>query len=108
MSAYSTYDRIMEGGFIAEDICIPRKFLVNLVTIFFPPLGVIYHQYLLEFPEPTKIFISIILTALFYFPGLIYSLNVVSCSGGNQNLGYCGSSDTDATEDVLINAGVNT
>ena len=56
MSAYSTYDRIMEGGFIAEDICIPRKFLVNLLTIFFPPFGVLYHQYKLQFPEPTKNF----------------------------------------------------
>ena len=31
------------------------------------------------FPKPTRILTCIILTSLFYFPGLIYGLNGLSC-----------------------------
>ena len=34
-NSYSAYDRIIYGGFISEDICIPKKFLTNMLTVLF-------------------------------------------------------------------------
>ena len=48
-------------------------FLLILITILLPPLGVYLHEGQIN----TKFWISIILTLLFYFPGLIYGLIVV-------------------------------
>ena len=47
--------------------------LIIIITILIPPLGV----YLYEDDITTRFWISLILTLLFYFPGLIYSLLVV-------------------------------
>lgn len=47
--------------------------LLAIVTIFIPPLGVFLHQGAIN----TKFWISLVLTLLFYVPGLIYSLLVV-------------------------------
>ena len=47
--------------------------LLTIVTIFIPPLGVFLHQGEIN----TKFWISLVLTILFYVPGLIYSLLVI-------------------------------
>lgn len=47
--------------------------LLILITILIPPLGVYLHQGEIN----TKFWISLVLTLLFYFPGLIYSLIVI-------------------------------
>lgn len=99
--AYSTYDTVMHGGFIAEDLCIPEKFFLTLLTIFFPPLGITYRQFRAEFPNPIEIFISLILTAMFYFPGLIYSLNKINCGEDlTKTKHFFNDSGNDAQNDV--------
>jgi uncharacterized membrane protein YqaE (UPF0057 family) len=100
-NAYSTYDTVMHGGFVADDLCIPEKFFLTLVTIFFPPLGVTYRQFRAGFPNPIEIFISLILTAMFYFPGLIYSLNKINCGQElPDTTHYSNDSGNNAQEDV--------
>jgi uncharacterized membrane protein YqaE (UPF0057 family) len=47
--------------------------LLVLITILLPPLGVYLHQGEIN----TKFWISLVLTLLFYIPGLVYSLIVV-------------------------------
>lgn len=56
--------------------------LLILITILIPPLGVYLHQGEIN----SKFWISLILTLLFYFPGLIYSLIVILGSpSGSSN-----------------------
>ena len=47
------------------------------MTIMFPPLGVLMAK---GFTGFSYILLSCLLTSLFYFPGLIYSLSVISSS----------------------------
>lgn len=48
-------------------------FLLILITILLPPLGVYLHEGQIN----TKFWLAVVLTLLFYFPGLIYGLIVV-------------------------------
>lgn len=99
--AYSTYDTVMYGDFIAEDLCIPEKFFVTLMAIFFPPIAVTYRQFRAGFPNPIEIFICLILTAMFYFPGLIYALNKINCGEDlTKSKKYYNDSDNNAQDDV--------
>lgn len=52
---------------------IGSKALQVIVTILIPPLGVYLHEGAIN----TRFWISLVLTLLFYIPGLIYSLIVV-------------------------------
>ena len=56
---------------------IDMFYIRTLFTIIFPPLGVLMAK---GFGGMTYILTSCLLTALFYFPGLIYSLSVVNSS----------------------------
>lgn len=47
--------------------------LLTIITIFIPPLGVYLHQGVIN----EKFWISLVLTILFFIPGLIYSLLVI-------------------------------
>ncbi len=54
----------------ASDI---NKLLLVIITILLPPVGVLIYQGKLD----VKFLISLLLTLLFYIPGLIYSLLVI-------------------------------
>ena len=70
----------MHGGMIQDDICIPTDFIKLFFTIIFPPIGIWIDQHGKGYPNMNKIGISFILTAMFYFPGLMYGLNNISFS----------------------------
>jgi len=70
----------MHGGMITDDICIPTDFIKLFFTIIFPPIGICIDQHGKGYPNMNKIGISFILTAMFYFPGLMYGLNNISFS----------------------------
>jgi uncharacterized membrane protein YqaE (UPF0057 family) len=57
----------------AAEPVVTNTLLLVLITILIPPLGVYLHQGEIN----TKFWISLLLTLLFYFPGLIYSLIVI-------------------------------
>ncbi len=54
----------------------------TLITILFPPFGVFLAK---GFSGMGQILLSCILTACFYFPGLIYSLAVINSSENELN-----------------------
>lgn len=76
----STYDKLMDGGFGFGTICLPTYLPRLLFTIIFPPIAITMEQFANGFKQPTKIITSIILTAMFYFPGLIHGLYGLDCS----------------------------
>lgn len=57
----------------AADPIVTNKLLLVIITILLPPLGVYLHQGEIN----SRFWISLLLTLLFYVPGLIYSLIVV-------------------------------
>ena len=56
---------------------IDMWYIRTIITLLFPPLGVLMAK---GFSGFNHILISCLLTALFYFPGLIYSLSIISTS----------------------------
>lgn len=57
----------------AAEPVVSNQLLLVIITILLPPLGVYLHQGEIN----SKFWISLLLTLLFYIPGLIYSLVVV-------------------------------
>ncbi|MEM8528353.1 MAG: YqaE/Pmp3 family membrane protein [Bacteroidota bacterium] len=49
-----------------------RSLISIIVTVFLPPLGVAMHEGI-----TSRFWISLVLTLLFFIPGLIYSLYVI-------------------------------
>lgn len=77
----SMFNTFMNGGMIKSDFCISKNIIKLLCTILFPPLGIILEARQNEWKGAdyvNEIIISIILTMLFYFPGLIYSFNKIT------------------------------
>jgi uncharacterized membrane protein YqaE (UPF0057 family) len=72
-AALKQYKKDKRSGQASEGGTEMNLFLLILITILLPPLGVYLHEGQIN----TKFWISIILTLLFYFPGLIYGLIVV-------------------------------
>jgi uncharacterized membrane protein YqaE (UPF0057 family) len=96
----SIFDAVMYGNFIAHDICFPSYIFKLITTIIFPPLGVWWNQHEIGYPSPGRIAICFILTAMFYFPGLIYALNDHKCGSViGLNSTYTASSGGDVSED---------
>tara|TARA_E500000178_G_scaffold101679_1_gene101086 strand:+ start:105 stop:380 length:276 start_codon:yes stop_codon:yes gene_type:complete len=75
-------DRFFGGGIGYGKICFPVAIPRILITILFPPLGVFLEQLQSRprFPNINRIFINIVLTTFFYFPGLIHALNGFNCN----------------------------
>ena len=61
----------------ADSRPIDMYYVRTLMTVLFPPLGVMMAK---GFTGMSYILLSCLLTAMFYFPGLIYSLSVINSS----------------------------
>jgi len=92
MDNVSLYDKMMYGGMGYGTFCVPKELPSYIMVIVFPPLSVFVQQWKTGFKRIDKIIISFILTSLFYFPGLLYGLNELSCGGlsGTSSLAKCG------------------
>jgi uncharacterized membrane protein YqaE (UPF0057 family) len=78
ISSSTTYKHLEEGKCKADTSRpIDMWFIRTIITILFPPLGVLMAK---GFTGFSYILTSCALTALFYFPGLIYSLAIISTS----------------------------
>jgi uncharacterized membrane protein YqaE (UPF0057 family) len=75
-----TINKLMNGGFGLGHVCYPSYLPRLIATMFFPPLGVFLRQRREGKFQPTEIITSFILTALFYFPGLIHALHGLDCA----------------------------
>tara|TARA_B100000029_G_C17172550_1_gene813855 strand:+ start:349 stop:666 length:318 start_codon:yes stop_codon:yes gene_type:complete len=90
---WTLFDRFLYGGIGYGNFCLPTHLFRIIVTVIFPPLGIILKHLKLSavFPWITletiktlitnldDILYSFILTTLFYIPGLIYSLSSIEC-----------------------------
>jgi uncharacterized membrane protein YqaE (UPF0057 family) len=78
----SQMNKMMNGGILYGSICFPSNLPKYIFLVVFPPMYFIIDQFEKGFPRIDKIIISFVLTAFFYFPGLIYALNDIECSDG--------------------------
>lgn len=92
---WTFFDKLLYGGLGYGNICLPTHLFRVLLTIIFPPLGIVIKYVkindifpwidLNDFISNIGEFIkSLLLTSFFYVPGLIYSLNQLKCSGENN------------------------
>jgi len=88
---WSFFDKILYGGIGYGNICLPTHLFRVIITICFPPLGIVIKHIKLvdDFPwvdigglliNMAELMKSLLLTAFFYVPGLIYSLNQLKCA----------------------------
>ena len=94
---WTLFDKVMYGGLGYGAFCLPTDFFKVIIAIMFPPLGEIINivedtintsfpyinlksiKKLFEYTNLNTIIYSFLLTTLFYFPGLVYTLtNIVN------------------------------
>lgn len=95
-SQWTLFDKLMYGGLGYGAFCLPTDFFKVIIAILFPPLGEVVNiiedtvsdifpyitwdsiKVLCKYKTLNTIVYSFLLTALFYIPGLIYTLtNIV-------------------------------
>jgi hypothetical protein len=105
---YTLFDRVMYGGLGHGTIIIPTNFFRVIFTIIFPPIGeilnIIEDAIVDKFPYITwdtflklfdvkslnRIVYSLLLTSLFYVPGLVYTLaNMTTSSSKVMGMYVC-------------------
>ena len=119
---YTLFDRVMYGGLGHGAIIIPTNFFRIIFTVIFPPIGEILNaigDYLMDkFPYITwdtikelfkiktlnRIVYSLVLTTLFYVPGLVYTLaNMTASSSKAKGVYVCdGNGDCKVLDDTDI------
>jgi uncharacterized membrane protein YqaE (UPF0057 family) len=59
-----------------KKICYPKSLFDTILAVLFPPLYVILHEYRKtpKFKDMSNIIQSIILTSMFYIPGLMHAM----------------------------------
>jgi uncharacterized membrane protein YqaE (UPF0057 family) len=94
---WTLFDKIMYGGLGYGSFCLPSDFFKVIISIIFPPLGELINivedtvsdsfpyftwdtlVMLCSYNAITHLVYSLILTTLFYIPGLVYTLtNIVN------------------------------
>ena len=101
---WTLFDKVMYGGLGYGAFCLPTDFFKVIIAIMFPPLGEVINivedtvstsfpyinwksiKKLFEYTNLNTIVYSFLLTTLFYFPGLVYTLtNIVN---KERNISY--------------------
>ena len=97
---YTLFDKIMYGGLGYGYFCLPANLFKIIIAVLFPPFGIIIHnlgKVKTEFPyidsnnlisifmKFDEFIISLILTALFYVPGLIYTFGKMKLTSDDSN-----------------------
>lgn len=79
---YTFIDKLLYGGFGYGKVCVPDELPNVVIAIVFPPFSILWNYHLGIYDLWTtikKFIICLFLTFLFYFPGLIYAINELSC-----------------------------
>ena len=89
---WTLFDKLMYGGLGYGAFCFPTDFFKVIIAILFPPLGEVLNilddtitadfpyiswecmKKLCEYENMKRLVYSFVLTALFYVPGLVYTL----------------------------------
>jgi uncharacterized membrane protein YqaE (UPF0057 family) len=116
--SYALFDRILYGGIGYGAIVIPLNVFKIMCTLIFPPLGEIlsiigdallnnfpyitWNTLLLLFDEKNinRIIYSLLLTSMFYIPGLIYTLSKITTTSSNVTGTSQCDPDTGICEDI--------
>jgi len=61
-----------------KPFCYPKNMFDYLIALIMPPLYVIIYEYRTGFTEPFNIFKSLILTSMFYFPGFMHAMYLLT------------------------------
>lgn len=91
LNEQSIYDKVIDGGIGYGSICLPSNIFRYIIMIIFPPLAVFLDEWDKGFKRIDKIIVNFILTAFFYFPGLIHALAIVDCNDNSNGLSKCNS-----------------
>lgn len=75
--------QIQHGGMNQTPICIPKVLGPMIISMLFPPLYVFLHELKKNppFQNPVSIVVNLVLTALFYFPGVIHAMSLIRNEG---------------------------
>ena len=79
---FTLIDKLLYGGFGYGKVCIPDELPSVVIAIVFPPMSILWNYHLGIYDLWTtikKFIVCLFLTFLFYFPGLIYAINELSC-----------------------------
>lgn len=79
---YTFMDKIISGGMGYGKFCIPDEMPHVILAIVFPPFSILWNYHLGHYTlweTIKKFFTCFMLTMIFYFPGLIYAINEISC-----------------------------
>ncbi len=79
---YTFMDKIISGGMGYGKFCIPDEMPHVILAIVFPPFSILWNYHLGHYTlweTIKKFFQCFVLTMIFYFPGLIYAINEISC-----------------------------
>jgi uncharacterized membrane protein YqaE (UPF0057 family) len=96
---FTLYDKFLYGGIGYGYICMAKNAMRVILSVLFPPLGIILHHLELKdtYPYITKeglsnlvanlhdVMFSVLLTFIFWVPGVIYSLKQIRALG-NENI----------------------
>lgn len=79
---YTFMDKIISGGMGYGKFCIPDEMPHVILAIVFPPFSILWNYHLGHYTlweTIKKFFQCFVLTMIFYFPGLIFAINEISC-----------------------------
>ncbi len=132
---WTLFDKVMYGGLGYGAFCLPTDFFKVIIAIIFPPLGEVINivedtvstsfpyinwksiKKLFSYTSLNTIVYSFLLTTLFYFPGLVYTLTNIVNKERNISYDKKGNiisidkdendySDIDIIEQKIIDAGL--
>jgi uncharacterized membrane protein YqaE (UPF0057 family) len=97
---FTLYDKLLYGGIGYGYICLPRNIIRVILSVLFPPFGIVLHHLELkdEFPYITftglinlvnnigDVIWSVFLTFLFWVPGVIYSFQKLKVLGATDDV----------------------
>lgn len=66
-----------------DTVCIPSVLGPMIICFIFPPAFVFMHELRKDnpFENAFQIFVSLVLTCFFYFPGLVHGLSIIRSEG---------------------------
>lgn len=136
VNKWTLFDKLMYGGLGYGAFCFPTDFFKVIIAILFPPLGEVLNilddtitadfpyvsweciKKLCEYENIKRLVYSFVLTALFYVPGLVYTLTgiveqqkqIPTITKGNTFIspsGFDDVSNNDTDDDTKTVSNVN-
>lgn len=82
------FNQFGSGGMGESQYCFPSHIGDFFMIVLFPPLFVFFKEKKDNFKRFTRIIYCLLLTCMFYFPGVIYALKVFREEGASDGTTY--------------------